>query len=105
MKIYKKYKEECNPKNKKLVKRSSECDSQITIEHAHGGYQCGNDGKWSSLCVASYCDDGYYFDFFNQQCYEEKCNYTFSESSSIPPENNAPAIAEHKAATMYPITA
>ena len=108
MKIHKKYQEECNPKNKRLVKVTSECDKYMTIEHAHGGYVCGEDGKWSTECVPTYCDEGYYFDFINLFCYQEKCNYTEEVSSSTPPsdqpvqsetqssnENNQPMESEH----------
>ena len=89
LRIHEKYQTECNPKNKHLVKRTSECDNQISIEHAHGGYVCGDDGKWSTTCVASYCDDGYYFDFINQICYQEKCNYTEDPSSSTTPPTSS----------------
>jgi hypothetical protein len=59
--ILKKYKTECNPKNKKLLKISNECDSKFPNDYTHGGYECGEDGKWTNKCVASYCDPGYFF--------------------------------------------
>lgn len=71
--IYKKYQTQCNPKNKRLVKVTDECDSKMTIEHAHGGYLCGDDGKWTSQCVASYCDPDYRFDYYNQKCVPDVC--------------------------------
>ncbi|BFU21865.1 hypothetical protein EHI8A_050920 [Entamoeba histolytica HM-1:IMSS-B] len=79
LKIYKKYQSECNPLNKRLVKVDSACDNNITIEHAHGGHICGDDGKWSTECVASYCEPGYKFDRFNNKCIVDVC---FQESSS-----------------------
>jgi hypothetical protein len=41
--------------------------------HAHGGFQCGNDGKWSNVCVPSYCDEGYIFDTFYRKCIKDEC--------------------------------
>ncbi|ELP89294.1 hypothetical protein EIN_488260 [Entamoeba invadens IP1] len=74
LEIVEKYKTECNSRNKRLVKETSECDSKITIEHAHGGYLCGDDNKWTPTCAASYCDDGYKFDYKNQKCIEDVCH-------------------------------
>ena len=49
--IFKKYNDlengECNPDNKYLYYETSDCDSKINIDKAHGGYVCGNDGKWN----------------------------------------------------------
>lgn len=73
LEIIEKYKEKCNPQNDRLVKRATECDSKISIEHAHGGYKCGNDGKWSTECIATYCDEGYFYDFTNKECVENIC--------------------------------
>ena len=39
----------------------------------HGGFECDDEGKWSEICVPSYCDNGYYFDRINQKCLENKC--------------------------------
>ena len=58
-KVHEKYKTQCNPKNKKLIKVSSECDNKFKNNITHGGYECGDDGKWSNICVPSYCDLGY----------------------------------------------
>ena len=45
---------ECNPDNKLLYYETSDCDSQLNIERAHGGYLCGKNGKWNKKkCIAS----------------------------------------------------
>ena len=52
--IFTKYEKECNPANNFLYKETEECDSKINIPKAHGGYICGEDGKWdTNQCIAS----------------------------------------------------
>ena len=85
--IHNKYKTQCDPKNKRLVKVDDACDSQMTIPHAHGGYLCGDDGKWTNTCVASYCDFGYKFDRYNNKCVVDACYNKTDESSAQ--SNNA----------------
>ena len=72
LEIFEKYKKYCNPKNKKLLLVSSECDGSFG-EHTHGGYECGDNGEWSKKCVASYCDIGYIFDYDKKKCIENVC--------------------------------
>ena len=72
LRIFEKYKTYCNPKNKRLLLISSECDEKFS-SHVHGGYECGDDGKWSKNCVASYCDIGYIFDHEKKKCIESPC--------------------------------
>jgi hypothetical protein len=72
LKIFEKYKTQCNPDNKKLLLITSECDGKFG-EHAHGGYECGDDGLWTNNCVASYCDIGYVYDFDKKICVENVC--------------------------------
>ncbi|EDR26717.1 hypothetical protein EDI_185950 [Entamoeba dispar SAW760] len=67
------YQTKCNPNNKRLVKRDEKCDKEINIEHGHGGYECGDNGEWSTKCVLSYCDEGYKFDYNNNKCIEDVC--------------------------------
>ncbi|GAT99008.1 hypothetical protein CL6EHI_031950 [Entamoeba histolytica] len=74
-KIVEKYKTKCNQKNKRLVKRDSRCDKEINIQHGHGGYECGDNGEWSTKCVLAYCDSGYKFDYINNKCIEDVCVY------------------------------
>ncbi|EDR21749.1 hypothetical protein EDI_337910 [Entamoeba dispar SAW760] len=81
-KIVEKYQTKCNPKNKRLVKRDEKCDKEINIEHGHGGYECGDNGEWSTKCVLSYCDEGYKFDYNNNKCIEDVCVYPPTESES-----------------------
>ncbi|GAB1221996.1 hypothetical protein ENUP19_0088G0025 [Entamoeba nuttalli] len=73
-KIVEKYKTKCNPKNKRLVKRDEKCDEEINKKHGHGGYECGDNGEWSTKCVLAYCDDGYKFDYINNKCIEDVCS-------------------------------
>ena len=67
-KILEKYKIECNPKNKKLVFVTYECDNKFENNYTHGGYECGDDGKWTNKCIPSYCDDGYVFSYEIKKC-------------------------------------
>ncbi|EKE40850.1 hypothetical protein ENU1_077820 [Entamoeba nuttalli P19] len=71
--IIEKYKTRCNPKNKRLVKKTTNCDSKIKIPHAHGGYECDDNGFWSTKCVPTYCDYGYLFDFDTKRCILQSC--------------------------------
>ena len=75
--IFKKYNEngECNPDNKYLYYETSECDSIIKIDKAHGGYVCGTDGKWNKTnCIASYCDEGYILNHEKTECIKNPCD-------------------------------
>ena len=69
-----KYKTNCNPNNKKLLKLTNECDKTFKNKYTHGGYECGNDKKWSTKCVASYCDIGYIFDHEQNKCVADGCS-------------------------------
>ena len=62
LKILNKYQTECNPNNKKLVFVTDKCDKEFKNNYTHGGYECGDNGKWSTKCIPSYCDIGYIFD-------------------------------------------
>ena len=85
--IFKKYNDlengNCNPDNKYLYFETEECDSLINVEHAHGGYLCGSDGKWNKKkCIAGYCDDGYILNNERTQCIKDPCeNITLNEIS------------------------
>ena len=72
--IFDKYKNECNSNNKNLLKISEECDEKFNNKYTHGGYECGDDGKWSNNCIASYCDSGYTFDKINKKCIKDTCS-------------------------------
>ena len=73
--IFTKYEEECNPDNKFLYKETSDCDLKINISKAHGGYICGEDGKWdTNQCIAAYCDDGYYLNEDRTECIKNPCD-------------------------------
>ena len=87
LKIFEKYKTKCNPKNKKLLLISKECDGKFKNDYTHGGYKCGEDGIWTNICVASYCDIGYIFDHSNNKCIVDICSKSNSDSSSEPNKN------------------
>ena len=72
--ILKKYKTKCNPKNKKLLLITSECDKEFDNKYTHGGYECGENGNWTKKCVASYCDLGYIFDHNKKKCVVDTCS-------------------------------
>ena len=73
--IFTKYETECNPANKFLYKETEECDSKINIPKAHGGYICGEDGKWdTNQCIAAYCDDGFYLNDDRTECIRNPCD-------------------------------
>ena len=78
LKIFKKYKTECNPKNKKLTLFTDDCYNIPNIQYSHGGKVCGDDGKWSDKCAPIYCDFGYYFDDYKQKCEINVCLQTGS---------------------------
>ena len=85
--IFKKYNEDgkCNPDNKNLKMLNSECDKNFD-EYTYGGYECGDDGKWSKNCKPFYCHENYYFDYVNQKCIKdtiaEKYSVYFSEEET-----------------------
>ena len=64
--IFKKYESQCNPNNKYLNFLKEDCTFDDI--HLHGGYKCGNDGKWNETCVPFYCDENYYFEPNSQKC-------------------------------------
>ena len=69
--IFKNYKTNCNPNNKKLVLISENC--KFSSKEMHGGYECGDDGNWSDKCVPTYCDNGFYFDETKNECIKDLC--------------------------------
>ena len=82
--IHEKFNKEnyCNPKNEKLL-----LHSDCTIEgkeHAHGGYRCKSDkNEWDTdNCQPYYCDIGYYYNQFKEECMEE-CSFDDTKSYLI----------------------
>ena len=76
--IFEKYNDldngECNPNNTLLFYQTSDCDSKLGIEKAHGGYLCGSNGKWDKdNCIATYCDKGYILNDDRTKCIEDPC--------------------------------
>ena len=79
---------ECNPNNKYLFFETKDCDSILNIEHTHGGYLCGSDGKWNKTnCIASYCDEGYILNDQRTQCIKNPCDSIKLNEISIKEEN------------------
>lgn len=72
--IFEKYKTECNKENKNLLKITEKCDGKFGNNYTHGGYECGNDGKWTNECIPSYCDFGYTFDKAKKKCIIDECS-------------------------------
>ena len=65
---------ECNPDNKYLYYETSECNSKLKIDKAHGGYLCGTNGKWDrDKCIAAYCDSGYILNDERNECIKDPC--------------------------------
>lgn len=62
----------CNPKNKKLLLHDEKCKIIEGQEHSHGGYACGENGKWDkNTCQPYYCDIGYSFDQYFKKCVKD----------------------------------
>ena len=67
-------KNKCLPSNKNLIMFNDECDKIFKDSFTHGGFTCNEDGEWSKVCVASYCDLGYSFDQKNKKCIKDVCS-------------------------------
>ena len=80
LKVINKYKNRCNPKNRKLFLISNECNGKFENNYTHGGYICGSDGNWTKTCVASYCDIGYIFDHNKNKCVIDICTDKTSDN-------------------------
>ena len=82
-KILEKYKNECNNNNNKLTLFNQNCKFSQD-KYAHGGYGCGNDGKWdTNKCIPIYCDNGYFFDNVENKCVLDPCLDHGNHSSFI----------------------
>ena len=73
LRIFKKYENNCNPKNKKLTLFHKECNNINNTKYLHGGKVCDDNGKWSNECAPVYCDFGYYYDYYKQKCQKNNC--------------------------------
>ena len=66
----------CNPNNLLLTLDPNDEINCYIFEndtHAHGGYQCAQNGTWSDVCVPYYCDIGYIFDTNKKICIKDIC--------------------------------
>ena len=63
----------CNPNNTRLLLDSQKCYNINGKEHAHGGFKCGDNGNWTNVCQAYYCDLGYYYDNYQNKCIQDVC--------------------------------
>ena len=79
--ILEKFKTDCNIKNNKLVLFNDICKFK-NDKYAHGGYGCGENGKWDEKkCVPIYCDEGYFFDNVENRCVKDPCIEAKEKSS------------------------
>ena len=104
--IFKKYNEkgQCNPENKYLYYETDECDSVITVEHGHGGYLCGSDGKWDkNNCIVAYCDDGFILNEERTKCIEDPCEKIELKEIDINDENRTEYIIEPNKVYIFTI--
>jgi len=104
--IFKKYNDlengECNPDNKFLYYETSECDSIINIDKAHGGYLCGSDKKWNkSHCIAAYCDEGYILNDERTKCEKSMCDEINLEEIEINNDFETPKVYDIDPKTAY----
>ena len=84
---------QCNPDNKYLYYETSDCDDKLNIEHAHGGYVCGSDGKWDkNNCIAAYCDVGYILNDERTKCEEDPCEKFLLNEISFKDSNKSEFI-------------
>ena len=80
-------KEKCNKNNKFLFYETEKCDKELNISKAHGGYVCGDNGKWNeSLCIPAYCDIGYILNDERTECIEDPCTSINLKEISIKDE-------------------
>ena len=80
---------ECNPENKYLYFETNDCDSKLNIDKAHGGYLCGENGKWDiNNCIAAYCDQGYYLNDDRTECIKNPCEEIKLKQISINEEKD-----------------
>ena len=85
--IFQKYNNKCNINNKLLLLEDNNCYKIKDVEHAHGGYVCGDNGEWNrTKCQAFYCDIGYYYDTYKKKCIEDIC--TKEEKKDEGKDNN-----------------
>ena len=97
--IFKKYNDlengQCNPDNIYLYYETNECDKILNIEHAHGGYVCGSDGKWNkSKCIAACCDVGFILNDERTECIEDPCEKFILNGISFKDNNKSEFIIE-----------
>ena len=104
--IFEKYNEngECNPDNKYLYYETSECDSIIKIDKAHGGYVCGTDGKWNKTnCIASYCDEGYILNLERTKCIKNPCDDIMIKEIVLNAENDTEYIIDPNSLYVFKV--
>ena len=102
--IFEKYNEkgECNPDNKFLFYETEECD--LNIDKAHGGYICGEDGKWdTSKCIAAYCQEGYILNDERTECIPNPCDAINLNEILLTEEKNYTYIIEPNNAYIFSI--
>ena len=94
----------CNPDNKFLFYETEDCDKKLTINKAHGGYLCGNDGKWNtSNCIATYCEQGFILNDDRTKCIRDPCQDIELVEVPVNCTNNTEYIIEPKKAYIFSI--
>ena len=53
---------------------SDKCDNRFENSYTHGGFICDENGEWSKVYVAAYCDLCYSFDQKNKKCIKDVCS-------------------------------
>ena len=56
-----------------VLEKDDNCYKFSDDRHAHGGYACGADGKWTKVCKKYYCDIGYYYNRYRDKCLPDPC--------------------------------
>ena len=105
--IFDKYnnKKECNKNNLLLTYDPNDgktCYKFDNDEHAHGGYQCSDNGTWSDICIPYYCDIGYIFDTYYNKCVKDKC---IDDNNTIQGKENIPETKEEEENNELPVYA
>ena len=116
LEIFDKYNKQkkCNKNNLLLTLDPNDDESCYIFDndkHAHGGYQCNNDGTWSDICIPYYCELGYLFDTYSKKCIKDICinntddynNDSDSETSSQDSKTEPEKKEEMKNFPVYAI--
>ena len=69
--IFEEFENKCNKNNKRLLLNDDNCQFK---DHKKGGHPCRDDETWDKeSCKAYYCDFGYYYDQYKEECILDIC--------------------------------